>query len=102
MLEVCRSQLEYTSCNPQINIKADPADQPAPPEAKTYDTRVYKIADDKTMEFTQPSELDFQFRPRRKFSLLFHVLGLAFLRPTPIKNLLYFIKRGLVIVAKVR
>jgi len=41
-----------SSTGEKVNFKADGTDQPAPPEAKTYDTRAYKIVDDKTLEST--------------------------------------------------
>ncbi len=38
------------SCDPKTNIKADGADQNAPPEWKTYDRVAVKVIDKKTME----------------------------------------------------
>lgn len=41
------------SCDPKINIKADGADQPAPPEWKTYDRVAVKVVDNKTIEIAR-------------------------------------------------
>ncbi|HTY61730.1 MAG TPA: hypothetical protein VMG30_05680 [Acidobacteriota bacterium] len=50
---------QCVSCDPKINIKADGADQPAPPEWKAYDKVAIKVVDNKTIEFARKKGASF-------------------------------------------